>query len=622
MQAASGNLTDAQIAAMIAAKNADTSVKLFELLPQFIQNQDSDGIVRGFFEAVQEEYERSKSSITDIYAIIDPHNTGKNYTLSGNLVFFHPEQFIYGATADAPNTLVFNGPNPGVTGSGYYRDFGVFVWEDAAQPSSVGQYRIINAYDGLNRRAFLDESWTVIPSDTAVYALCWPDRVWLPVPVVSDPRKAGGTVFPRQQSISSDAYNLTNEQIQMALLLPGLSYLATIDDYYVGWTLEFLDGENAGRSVEVVGYRYRPEGRVIVLKQKVKQPAENDWFRITPPSFDQIGISDDYYKDRWIHIAAPSSSDVSYGTRIKAQSRQIIKSRLDVTTVPVSHVAYVYDPVTNSGQRFKSPPAPTVSYGISNSYIPLQYLAEYVGIELDDEDHEDYQREQISQAYNFHRLKGTRRALELVCRSFGLDVLIDEACSNYTHAPINGEVGPFAQANGKHTYYPSGQTTSHILAGNGIDDVPVGYLTQPGKDAARVPDSAIRIFFSRTNLNVAPFDSNMLYRILKKLSPHMPIHVQIVFVGLLTRIQEPVDVDAALTCQIRPLIQELTGVGETFLGTPIGKVPIEDSYATTTDLDVAIASPTRYSRMNARWGRLGAVPAIARWTLGSVVFVE
>jgi hypothetical protein len=105
------------------------------------------------------------------------------------------------------------------------------------------------------------------------------------------------------------------------------------------------------------------------------------------------------------------------------------------------------------------------------------------------------------------------------------------------------------------------------------------------------------------------------------LNPVIPIHVQIIFVGLLTRIPEPVDVDAQLTCEIRPLVEEVVTTTEGFIGTPIGTVPYDDSYSLIPNLDVAISAPARYSKVIARYSRFGAIPGTARWSRGSIVFL-
>ena len=618
-QVVSQNLSDAEISAIISSNNADTRVHLFELFPQFVKEQDQDKILKGFCEAVQSEYDRLKESITEVVTIIDPKQVNKNYLLSGNPVFFHPEQFIYGGTASSPNIVVFDGPVQGVAASGFYRDFGIFVWSDENTPTSVGQYRKVIAYDGSSKTAYLDQDWLVVPSTNAVYAMCWPDRVWLPTAIVSDPRKPGATLLPRQIIPLDNLSDAEQEKLStnQVILLPGLSYLSTVDDYYVDWQIDFLDGANSGKSVKIISYI--ASDKLLIIDTPIKKPEENDWFRLTPPEGNSIGISDDYYKGRWIHVSPPKSDSVQYSGSIKVQSRQIISSKFDPLATPASHVAYIYNPKTSEGEQFITPAMPTTDYGITESYIPLQHLASYVGIELDEEDQEFYQREQISQAYNFHRLRGTRRAMELVCRSFGLDVSIDESVSNYVSAPSSEEVGPDAHVTGNHKQYNSMEVGSFILAGAGRDDVPTSFYSSP--DSARIPDSDIKIYLSRNNNSVASFNSNTLFRIIKKLSPHLPIHVQIIFIGLLTKVQESIEVDPVFTCQIEPLAIEDQEVTELFVGTPIGTVPTVDSYSVETDESVSISTPARYSRSSARYGRFGAIPALARWSRGLVALL-
>lgn len=622
-QVVSRNLSDAEISALIAATNADTSLTIYELLPQFIRSQDPDEVIRGFFQAVQEEYDRNKSMIREIITVVDPYRVNKSNILEGNFVFFHPEQFIYGATCSAsPPRAAFTGPSPGVSASGFYNDFAIFVWADSGNPSAVGQYRVVNAYDGPSKTAYLDQDWEFLPSDKAILALCWPDRVWLPVAIVSDPRKAGGTTFPAQVWDETELAEIPAEYRDTNILvkLPGLSYLSTIDHYYKGWSLDFLDGRNEGKSSKIVAYY--ASTKIAVLESRIYAPDAQDWFRITPPVADNIGISDNYYKGRWIHVAAPTKADISYGTRIRAQTRQIIRSKFDPLTVPASHVAYLSDPRTDAGDPFEYPPAPTMLYGITNSYVPLQHMAALVGIELDAQDAEIYQREQISQAYNFHRLRGTRRALELVCNSFGLDVAIDEAASNYTHAPSEEDVGPSAVPDLNHEQFGQSTIVPVVKAGLGADDVPVSYLTEPGRSAARIPDSDIKLFLSRTNINAEEFNADILTRILRKLRPHMPIHVQIIFVGLLTKINDPVNVTGTLTCQIGPLFPEDVAVSESLFSSPVGTVPERDEYEIATNDGLTISSPARYRNTSTRIGRNSHVPALTRWSRGTALVID
>jgi len=625
-QAISLNLSDAQVSQIITNQGETVDARFYELLPQTLKQQDQEGIVKGFFEAIESEYERHKKSIGGIVGIISPQDVNRSYILSGNPVFFHPEQFVLGASAGSPAALDFSGSVSGVSGSGYYRDFGVFVWSDETTPTSVGQYRKVISYDGTTKMAELDYDWDVLPSERAIYALCWPDRIWLPCAIVSDPREANATLLPRQilDNTFLTGLGIDNRDIQTGkvVLLPGLSYLATYNNYYVGWTLDFLDGNNEGTSIPIKNYYCNSGSYVVVLEKSVSGLKKNDWFRLTPPKTNSISISDDYYKGRWLYIGYPTSNDITYKGRVKPQVRRILRSTYDPLATPSSHVAYIYDAKTGEGEQFTHPPAPTFDYGILTSYIPLQHLAAYVGIEIDEEDNELYQREQISQAYNFHRLKGTRRAIELAARSFGLEVTIDEAGCNFVPAPDNDATELSAVERRAHKQYSNAEITPHVKYGKGFDDVPISYLTSPGNLAARIPDSDIRIFLSRTELSKDTFNVNVFERVVRRISPHIPVHVQIIFIGLLTKAVENIDVEELMTCEIRPLAIEEIEITETFVGTPLGTVPTLDAYTVVVQPSVAIVSQARYSRSTSRFGQNGNIPATSRWSRGSVAFLD
>lgn len=610
-QAYSAGLTDDQISSIISSRNADTYIRVFELLPQFLKTQDKDQVIRGFCEAVQQEIDRLQDSITDVITILDPAKVNTSYSLEGNFVFFHPEQFVYGCTfSNLPASIVFDGPVGGVKASGYYRDFGAYVWADQDTPSSVGQYRKILAYDGTTQVGLIDEDWEVVPSDNAVIALCWPDRVWLPVDIVSDPRKPGGTIFPFQNREDMTDYTGLAENLHVQL--PGLSYLSTLDDYYKGWKIEFLDGEHYGRSIEIVRYIAWP--RIIVLEHELgNAPNENDWFRLVPPGVNKLAHSDNGYAGKWL-VVSPVGEEINYSRRLPSQARQIVRTQFNPLSTPASHVAWVYDPLQGDGKEFEYPPPPVAYYGITNSYVPLTYLASYVGIELDEEDSEDLQRIQISQAYSYHKLRGTRRALELVCKSFGLDVHIEELASNYT--PAGGKV--LTDGLGvPHVQYPNGSIEDLVLTGLGPDDIPDTYPVLPGMLAARIPDSDINVYLEKVGDSYVPFPK-LLPRILKRLQFYLPAHVQIIVVGVLTRVKE------------YPEVEETSSIGGTLYvdvedvetdddlaAYLIGTAPVQSIYDLVVDDPLVIRSPARYSLGTGRYSSGGSLGA-TRWSVGSV----
>jgi len=57
---------------------------------------------------------------------------------------------------------------------------------------------------------------------------------------------------------------------------------------------------------------------------------------------------------------------------------------------------------------------------------------------LEPDDPEILQRQQIANAVNLYKLKGTHKAYKLLFKTFGFDVKVTEVTSNYTHAPETG----------------------------------------------------------------------------------------------------------------------------------------------------------------------------------------
>jgi len=610
------------------AATSDSSITVYELLPNNIKEQDQAGIIKGFMEAVQSEYERNKSSITGIMGIVSPQEINKNFVLAGNPVFFHPEQFVVNATATL-STINLTGSPSAVAGSGFYTDFGVYVWADPTTPAAVGQYRKIISYDGTTKVAQVDFDWLVTPSSSAVYAFCWPDRVWLPTAIVSDPRKPGGTIFPDQ--VVADYVTVSNAlgidpglyPARKIALLPGLAYLASVENYYVGWTLDFLDGTNAGLSIKIAGHRIAFGLNIIILETSMRDlPDANDWWRLTPPTANQTSNVDNFYKDRWISVNPPNTS--AYPGQSKTQYLQILRSTYDPTATPASHIAYVYDPVSGDGSIFQFPPSPVADYGILTTYIPLQHLAHYVGIDIDERDNEIYQRLQIQQAYNYHKLKGTKRAIELICKSFGLEVLVDEAASNYTPAPNYEDTELSAAQRVGHRQFAGSTVSTLVKQGLGVNDVPTSYLTAPGNMNARIPDSDIRLFLSRSATAYNIFSQEIVDRVVYNVSQQIPIHVQIIFVGLLTTVQEFIDVSETLLAGVQILNLEEIAADEDFFMTPLGTVPYLDSYTVSITSSLALSTDARYSRApSARFsGRNGIIPAPSRWSRGTTATVS
>ena len=97
-----------------------------------------------------------------------------------------------------------------------------------------------------------------------------------------------------------------------------------------------------------------------------------------------------------------------------------------------------YDPttgiVTIEGE-WDDPPTVAHTVGIVPTFVDLNYLARMVGWTLESDDPEELQRQQILNAINFYKFKGTFLGYQLLFRTYGFDIKIKEQQSNYTHAP-------------------------------------------------------------------------------------------------------------------------------------------------------------------------------------------
>ncbi len=577
------------------------STRVFELLPEYVRSGgDPLKALQSFFGAVQDEYDRHKNSITDVLMLVDPRGINNRFILRGNATFHHIEQLLP-YTAATSTTITLNGTPPGVAGDDFYVGFGFYILIDNASDAPETQYRRVVDYDGTTKVATLDIPWTTLPT-SGVLVLCFPDRIYLPVPIVSDPNRSDGTILPNQTS-------LTSTQVR----LPAHFYISQADDYYNGWLLEFFDGPSAGIKKTIVDYT----GSTLLLTvdsayPTPAKPTFGNWFRLVPPDNSGISTSNDFYKDRWVRVVS-GPSDKSYTYPIEV--RKIIRSVYDATSVPAKHVAYVWDPQTREGRPFDFPPDPSTYIGISNHYVSLAYLARQLGYSLDALDPEELQREQIRQAFNFYKLKGTARAIDLICRTFGLSSSILEHASNYTHAPPRVAVGPGSDSPA-HTQHPWSTVTPFIETGFGEDSVPSSYLMPPGRDTARIPDSDISIFLKRLHPKVA-FSGQLLSRIIGKVDQVLPIHIEILLVGFLEEIDEVVKATEAYSMAWTLIPSESVHVVEVFIGTPIGVVPVSLlTEATKVAQPLVIRTPGRYD-IGCRYNGTVPDPSVSPTDLGS-----
>lgn len=597
-----------QVRKALAKADIVTS-SVYELLPEVVRENDPEGALKAFFGGVQAEYDRQKDSISDILMLIDPVGINNKFILEGSPTFFHTEQFLplSGATS---NTIVFNGSPPGVGGDHFYNGFGIFVWSDATTPDAVGQYRRVTNYVGATKTATVEPDWTVTPSGTdTIVALCWPDRIWLPTEVVSDPRRADGTVLPDQTS-------LPDSERTSKVILPSHAYISVSDDYYNGWQLEFLEGPNVGVRWYIADFVGQPP--TVEIRGRFDEiPLRGQWFKLIPPAADQVSTTNNFYEDRWIRVIS-GTNDSTNNYRFKIQNRRIIKSVYNPLAVPASHVAYVADVTTGEGERWEFPPDPNNYFGVTNHFVSLAYLARQVGWELDSLDSEELQREQVRQAFNFYKLKGTKRAVELITRAFGLEATIQEQASNYVHPPDPVRVGggSISGYNNRgrescppsHNQFPWGQVRQHLERGGGEDDVDCSLeANSETRDRARIPDSDIKLYVSRTSPSVF-FDGGLLERIVDKVQDVLPIHVEIILVGFLQVGREKVQIAESIEMEGTQDILESVLVNEGFFVTPVGTVVVPlNVEGVSIETSLLVTTEARYD-INFRYD--GTPPAL------------
>lgn len=500
------------------------STRIFEFLPEALRNKDVDPgeALKAFFGAVQEEFDQNKESIDEILFLIDPYNINNRFILQGYPTFTHGSQQVTYSGGTATTITLANVP-PGVSGDDFLVDFGIYIVYDTTYSGLKGSYRRVTDYNGSTKVATVDTPWpTGLVPTTGVIWLAWPDRVYIPIPIMGDAREVSGTTLPEQPG------SLANNQI----MLPGVFYLSSQDDVYNGYYIEILLGTGKGQTRLISDY----EGstRIATLEKAwAYKPIQGDWFKITHPT--RFGMeTNDYYKDKYVRVLSNTKDPtVNYDTNLlrgQIQTRRILRSEYDPYSIPASHICYIHDPVLKEGETWILPPDPDSYIGIVNHYVSLTYLARQVGYRLDAEDPENLQRSQIGNAFNFYKLKGTKRAFEIICRSFGMIPSVQEQGSNYSSAPDPVNVGP-DHCSPRHTQY-SVSPSSFEEKGLGEDGVPCSWYVAPGKDIARIPDSDIKVYLKRAHPNIV-IDERFMYRLIDKLEDVRPIHVEILYIGLL-----------------------------------------------------------------------------------------
>jgi len=138
-----------------------------------------------------------------------------------------------------------------------------------------------------------------------------------------------------------------------------------------------------------------------------------------------VSLAPNYYRDWYVRIiGGPGSTPI--------QTRRITNYfvKVDVNNNPIGYILSTDTPWDFS-------PAASSLFGITTNFVSLNYLAKNVGFDLDATDPEELQRQQILNAVSLYKMKGTRRAMQRLFRTFGFDAQVEEVRSNFQYTPTD-----------------------------------------------------------------------------------------------------------------------------------------------------------------------------------------
>lgn len=219
------------------------------------------------------------------------------------------------------------------------------------------------------------------------------------------------------QAEADDKFTYSGPAIDLNSIELG-QFIGVPDDLMIGVALNPYSGPATG-DYRIITDWDSATGIAIISPPWSSTPFQGDLIEVCWPNFidltEDASIDDGYYTGMWLRIAAgPGSNPVEY--------RQISEYDGDARR------AYV-------DVEFNTPPDRTSVFEVVPYHVGLQHLASDVGWILDGDEPEALQREQIAQAVNAYKLKGTVRGFELVFRAFGFLANIQELSSNYASAP-------------------------------------------------------------------------------------------------------------------------------------------------------------------------------------------
>lgn len=627
------SLTDEQIASLIVEKCSRIRRNLtYEQLPQYVRSTaDTGGRLGGLAETSTSEYERAKQAIKGMANFNDPRKQNDSFTIEfQGVVNLDNARGIAVEFFGDDSTIRIIGGNWPSLGPGYLDGFAItFPSGVNNHPTTELQYRRIISSSTINGFYTLTLDQPVSGALAALSStpglnqfayLSFPDRLDLPSTLICDPRNDGTTLPSQQLRTQVESMGLDHTDQNKIIVLPNRDYLLGIPaGTWEGWSISLIDGAHASEDFLVEDHIIFGGSHILSIRGIAPAVSEDDFFMLVPPGDQFISVADNAYSGMYVRVAVTGPADIKYGgTGVPAQTRQIISSEFYPLSRPARSEAFIYNPYSNSGSEFEYPPPYNAKIGVSDTFVELAQLAEYLGIYLDDLDAEALQREQLVSAYEFHRIRGTKEAVELLCRLRGFDTVVEEAVSTFTPDPgviINSNVGNSISV--EHKQFKPSELTQDLVVPQSGRGTPRSFVDSvAGRNASRVPDSDISIFLERVNpLAIQSSDAFVrLYRQIRDFA--LPAHVDIIFFGLLQRLTN--DVDIGLNVTVGALNALAVEVTTNLYFAPIGAATSEIPLETTISNVLLLISPLRYDT-TVRWsdGDVAVDTGVPRWTTGN-----
>ncbi|MBK6942786.1 MAG: hypothetical protein IPH13_21645 [Planctomycetes bacterium] len=421
-------------------------------------------------------------------------------------------------------------------------------------------------------------------------------------------------------------------------------------DVLNGYGVYWQTGPLAGQYRTVADYQYAPLAVykfVCVLDSALAaESAIDQQVLLAPPNRVWLPTSasdtDGAYIGYWLRVV-PSADMIGADTQYRKITDYVGASRMCVLESPLAH-----------------PPGPNAQVSVVSYQVPLQYLAQHLGIYVSSKLSEAQQRQLIASAVDIYKIKGTPRSFQVLLRLLGwagevvhlgqsyarptpLFPPYDlEASSSTALVPLDQhrDILPY-KANGWGTNGPKKPSQKQfqvvtetpeyvsgaIPAVSDAQDNPdpltwltsLSYILNPTFDAAgvlqtsattaRFPDSDIKLYVAPLKPGPTPTLTD-LANLLFDLETVRPIHVEIAALGWLIPVVEPVYVEETVALELRLRVTTVLAIA----ATPSTTLGFTDELLDTAPAiaeSVQLTRPVRWDTSQDRWD--GGAADVARW---------